>query len=248
MKKLTVIILSTMFSCAAFAQGFYMEMAMSSTGKGAMGTVKVYSQDGNSRSEINMTTQMGAMNMVTLILKSEPNTLYMLNDKNQTYSTMDLDKNNQYKDFPEEDYEVTVLGKEKVNGYNTMHVKVMRKGAQEPEEMWTSKEVVDYSAFISAKTKFTGRNNLNKALAAKGAEGFPVRIKTTEHGTEIQMDLVKAEKRNQPATLFSLDGYTKSATKTVGGQSQQEMMQKLQNMTPEERQKYIEEMRKQYGK
>ena len=160
---------------------------------------------------------------------------------------MALLQNNQYKDYPQQDYEVTVIGKEKVNCYNCTHVKVVRKGSNIAEEMWNSKDVVDYSSLLNVKTRFTGRDNLNKALVAKGAEGFPVRIKSSEHGTDVQIDLVKAERKNQPASLFSLDGYTKSAAKPAGSQSQQEMMQKLQNMTPEERQKYIEEMKKQYG-
>lgn len=247
MRKLTKLILALLIGQAAFAQGFYMEMKMSSESMGDLGLMKVYAQDGNSRSEISLNTPGGPMDMLTLILKSNPNTLYILNGKGKTYSEMDISQNNQYKDFPQEDYEVTVLGKEKVNGYNATHVKVTHKGSTIAEEMWTSKDVVDYSAFVSAKTKFTGRLNLNKALAAKGADGFPVRIKTTERGMDMQIDLVKAEKKNHPASTFSLDGYTKSSSPSMGGMSQQEMIQKVQNMTPEEREQFIEQMKSQYG-
>ena len=246
MKKLAVLLGAFLFSYAAFAQGFYMEMKLSSSDKGDMGVMKAYSQDGNNRSEIDITTPMGPLAVVTIILKGTPNTLYMINEKGKTYSENDITKNNQYKDYPQDDYEVTVLGKEKVNGYNSTHVKVVHKSGAQTEEMWTSTEVVDYSAFLTAKTKFTGRENLNKALAAKGATGFPVRIKTSEHGMDIQVDLVKAEKKNNPASLFSLDGYTKSGV-TTNGMSQQELIQKLQNMTPEEREKFKEDMMKQYG-
>ena len=246
MKKIAALLSAFLFSYGAFAQGFYMEMKLSSSDKGDMGVMKAYSQDGNTRSEINITTPMGPIDVVTIILKSNPNTLYMLNEKGKTYSENDITKNNQYKDYPQDDYEVTVLGKEKVNGYNTTHVKVVHKSGAQTEEMWTSTEVVDYSAFLTAKTKFTGRENLNKALAAKGAEGFPVRIKTSEHGVDVQVDLVKAEKRNFNASLFSLDGYTKSSS-SMSGMSQQEMIQKVQNMTPEERQQFIEQMKSQYG-
>ena len=246
MKKLITLIIASLVCYMAFSQGFYLEMKMGAADNANMGVMKVYSQDGNTRSEISLNTPGGPMDMLTLILKSTPNTLKVLNAKGKTYSEMDISQNNQYKDFPQGDYEITVIGKEKVNGYNATHVKVTRKGSTTSEEMWTSKEVVDYSAFINAKTKFTGRDNLNKALAAKGAEGFPVRIKTSEHGVDVQVDLVKAEKRNFNASLFSLDGYTKSSS-SMSGMSQQEMIQKVQNMTPEERQQFIEQMKSQYG-
>ena len=248
MKKLITILFVSLLSYAAFAQGFYMEMKMSSSERGDMGLMKVYSQDGNSRSEVSMNIPGGPMTIATLFLKSNPNVVYMLNEKSKSYTETDITKNSQYKDFPQQDYEVTVIGKEKVNGFNTTHVKVLRKGSTQAEEMWTSKDVIDYSSFLTAKTKYTGRDNLNKALAAKGADGFPVRVKSAEHGTDIQMDLVKAEKRSNPASLFSLTGYAKSASPAAGsGQTQQEMIQKIQNMTPEERQKFIEQMKSQYG-
>ena len=247
MKKIVASLFILLMGARAFSQGYYMEMKMSTADNANMGVVKVYAQDGNSRSEINLTTPGGPMDMLTLILKSTPNTLYVINAKGKTYSEMDISQNNQYKDLPQEEYEVTVLGKEKVNGYNTTHVKVAHKGSAVTEELWTSKEVADYSALISAKTKFTGRDNLNKALAAKGADGFPVRIKTSEHGVDVQVDLVKAEKRNNVASLFSLDGYSKSSAPNMSGLSQQEMIQKVQNMTPEERQQFIEQMKAQYG-
>ncbi len=247
MKKLITVLFVSLLSYAAFAQGFYMEMKMSSSEKGDMGVMKIYSQDGNSRSDISVNMPGGPMDMATLFLKSSPNAMYMLNVKNKSYTEMDISQNDQFKDFPQQDYEVTVLGKEKVNGFNTTHVRVTHKGSSQPEEMWTSRDVVDYSSFLTAKSKFTGRDNMNKALAAKGADGFPVRIKTSDHGAEIQMDLVKAEKRNNPASLFTLAGYSKTAGMPTGGQSRQEMLQKIQNMTPEEREKFIEQMKSQYG-
>ena len=74
-----------MFTASAFAQGYYMEMKMS-TNEGEMGTMKIYSQDGNSRSEMKMTANVpagfGAMAMLSL--KSEPNKIYMLNEKDKT--------------------------------------------------------------------------------------------------------------------------------------------------------------------
>ena len=210
-----------------------------------MGNMKVYSQDGNSRSELNIATPMGPMAVTTITLKSSPNKAYMLNDKDKTYSEIDLGKSDQWQDPKQEDYEVTVLGKETVNGFKSTHVLVKNKNRNTQEEMWTSTDVVDYTSFINAKTKFTGRENLNKLLIAKGAPGFPVRIKTNEHGNDVQIDFVKAEKRTNPANMFSMDGYKKTEGGVLGG-DRKEMMQKIQNMTPEERQKFLQDMQKQY--
>jgi hypothetical protein len=208
-----------------------------------MGTMKAYVQDGNTRSQISITAPM-AMDIVTLTLKSTPNTVYMLNEKGKTYSEVDISKSEQWKDNPQDEYEITVVGKESVNGYNSTHVKVKRKDSKVEQEMWLTTEIKDYAAFASAKTKYTGRQSLMKALEAKGVAGFPVRILVNEHGNDVQIDFVKAEKKDNPASLFSLDGYTKSAG-AAGGVNMQEMMQKMQNMTPEERKAFIEQMKQQ---
>ncbi len=245
MKRITTLLLVVLISCSAFAQGYYFEMKMSSSTLGDVGTMKVYGQDGNSRSEVNMNTPMGPMGVISLVLKSKPGEIYMLSEKNKTYTEMDVNKSDQWKDKAQSEYIVTLLGKEKVNGYNSTHVMVKRKDSQLEEELWVSTEVADYSAYMTAKTKFTGQENLYKAMEAKGAVGFPVRIKTAEHGNSIQIDFVKAEKRNNPASLFSLSGYTKTEN-PLGGGTQKEMIEKIKNMTPEERQKLLEQMKQQY--
>lgn len=246
MKKHTIITLSflCMLFTRSFAQGFYMEMKMS-TEKGEMGTMKVYSQDGNSRSEMAMTGGPMAVNMATLMLKSDPAKIYMLNETNKTYSEYDVNSKDEYKDADVADYDITVIGKEKVNGYNCTHVKVKRKGSTHDMDWWTTKEMTDYADFSKVKSQYTGKSNLFAALAAKGADGFPVRIKTEDHNMTMQIDLVKAEKRNNPSSLFSLSGYTKSSTPTMPGSGVD--YQKIQQMTPEEREKWIEQMKSQYG-
>ena len=241
--KFTTVLFAVLLSYGAFAQGYYFEMKMSSSKMGDMGTMKAYAQDGNSRSEIHATTAMGAMDIIALSLKSAPNIAYMINDKDKTYSEMDVSKNGQWKDYQQDEYDITVIGKEKVNGYNATHVKVKRKDSKTEEEMWVSTDVADYAAFMMAKTKFTGRANLYKALEAKGATGFPVRMINSDRGNNIQIDFVKAEKRDCPASLFSVDGYTKTANAMAGNMT--DMMQKIKNMTPEEQKAFIEQMKQQ---
>ena len=254
MKKILVSFLCVVVVALLHAQGVYMEMRMGTAGgSGNMnGLMKVYSQDGNSRSEVNMNVPgmpAGLGSISVLILKSNPGTIYMLNDKNKTYTEISSSSQNEdMKDFPQSDYEVTLIGKEKANNYNCAHVIVKRKGSNHATEMWTTTELDGYSDFVKAKTQYTGKVNMYRALEEKGAVGFPVRIKSAEHGHDLQIDLVKAEKRNNPATLFSLSGYTKNESAAKPGAAEmQEMMKKLQNMTPAEREVWMKKMQEQYS-
>lgn len=61
----------------------------------------------------------------------------------------------------------------------------------------------------------------------------------------VQVDLITAEKRTNPSNLFSLSGYKKSEGPAMPGMGVD--MQKIQQMTPEEREKWIEQMKNQYS-
>jgi Domain of unknown function (DUF4412) len=217
-----------------------------SSASGMNGSMKVYHQDGNTRSEMDMAMpQMpgGGMKQASLMLKSDPNKVYMLNLQAKTYTEMETGKS-EMKEGNADDYEVTLIGKEKVNGYSATHVKLKRKGSTTEEDLWVSTDVPNFANYKNIRSKYTN-SGLYKALGSKGADGFLVRIKTGEHGRDMQMDLVKAENKTVEASLFSLTGFTKSAASPYG--NGQEMMEKMKNMTPEERQKFIEEMRKAHG-
>ena len=252
-KTIAAALILTVLFANAYSQGFYLEFNISSSGKEAnmSGTMKSYYQNENSRSEFSMTVpQLGSneITMVSLLLKDSPGKVFMVDDKNKSYSEIDTGNDDDWKDAPVSDYDVTVVGTEKVNGYNATHVRIQRKGSKTPQEYWVSKDVVGYADMMKMKTKYTGKDNMMKAMEEKGASGFPVRIKTTEQGNAIQIDLVKAEKRNNAAMLFSLDGYSKSTTGTIipAGIDVQQMMKDVQQMTPEERERWMKEMQKQY--
>ncbi|MBS1622521.1 MAG: DUF4412 domain-containing protein [Bacteroidetes bacterium] len=250
MKKLSVILCALVMSTAAMAQGTYLEFKMSSA-EGMGGTMKTYTQDGNVRTEMNMVMPAmpgGALRRTALILKSDPKTSYLLNDEQKTYTVNTMgDKEPSMADHT--DYEVTVIGKEKVNGYEATHVRVKAKGSQLEEDLWTSPGVLSYDKYKASLTKYTSAN-MYKALAAKGADGFPVRIVAGEHGRNIQMDLVKAETRSNPASLFSLAGYTKTEGGYTGSMREgaQNAVNAIQNMTPEQRQQWIDSIRRAHGR
>ncbi len=86
-------------------------------------------------------------------------------------------------------------------------------------------------------------------MQAKGIEGFPVKMLMNRRGRAqegfMEMNLVKAEKIDIPESRFSLDGYTRREGSPFmpGGMDPE----KMKNMSPEERMKFIQEMQKQMG-
>jgi hypothetical protein len=244
-----IILALLILTCAAphvFAQGAYVEFKMTGD-SGVVGTTKIYTRDGSSRSDINMASPQvpGGYRWLSVTLKDRPLKTYMLNEITKTYSEIDM-STAAAKENDSTQYEVTVIGKEKVNGYNCTHVRVKRAKSPGSEEIWVSTEVLNYKQYLSIKSKYT-THGLLKAMEAKGATGFPVRTVASERGKNIQVDLVKIEQRDNPANLFTLDGYTRAGVPggaTGASQDVQDAMKKIQDMSPEERQKFIEELRK----
>ncbi|MDZ4846139.1 MAG: DUF4412 domain-containing protein [Chitinophagales bacterium] len=250
MKKITATLFTICTAITLFAQGYYIEMKLTSDKQSFSGNMKLYFQDNNSRGDIAMNIpELGtAMNFSTLSLASNPGTIYMLDEQKRTYTEIKTDADESYKDYPQSEYEVTVLGKETVNGYNATHVNVKRKSSKTSEDMWMTTDIVDYADYAKIKSKYTGKDNLNKALEAKGAAGFPVRIKTVEQGMTMQIDVVKAEKKTNPASSFTLDGYKKAvaATSMPAGLDVNELMKNMQNMTPEQMEQFQKQMEEMY--
>jgi len=243
-------LLTTFISTIAFGQGYFMEFKLSSQSEGLLGNMKVYAQDGNSRSEMNFTGGKMASfmpkGMAALFLSKEPTKIYMLNSTSKTYTEIITDNSDEWTDYKQSDYEITVIGKEKVNGFNATHVKVKIKGGKELQDMWTSTDVTGYSDFTKIKTQYTGKDNLNKALEAKGAGGFPVRVLSGKGTQSFQIDLLKAEKKTLEKDLFSLSGYEKGGMYPgLSGSIDISKMKDIQNMSPEEQRKALEELMKQ---
>jgi hypothetical protein len=86
---------------------------------------------------------------------------------------------------------------------------------------------------------------LYQTLSSKGFDGFPVKMKMKISENEIVMDLIKSESLQIPDSKFSLDGFQKKEL-PFGPNGMD--LEKIKSMSPEERQKLMEEMMKQYGK
>lgn len=210
------------------------------------GVVKTWYQDGHSRSEINIPgVPMGMGNMVAITLRQKPEVVYVLNEQEKTYMEMSGTAINEEAD-EKEILEVKMVGNEKANGYQATHIVVKRKGQKFEEHLWVSKELKGYQEFKKMRGKYLTDDKVMKAYEAKGIEGFPVKMMVeTEEGT-VSMDLLKAEELAVPASKFSLSGYEKSAALPMmpGGMD----LEKLKNMSPEDRQRMVEQLMKQYGR
>ena len=256
MKKIIalLLILIPISIATAFAQtGVVIEYKISAgDAKSSMsGNTKTYTQNDNTRSEMLMNVPglpAGAINTVTLMRKDKPNMIVTLNHGNKTYSEMTYADAEPAERKTTEPFEVTVVGKETVNGYSCTHVIAKFKNSGKVRnEWWTSNDVTGFPGFKGIKgSKYMDDDNFFSKMAEKGADGFPVRMKMSEGGAgSFQMDLVKAEKKNLEASLFEIPaGYAKAAT--IDFNNMPKSMEDYKNMSPEEQKKMMEDLMKMY--
>jgi hypothetical protein len=235
-------------SSGLFAQnGVFFKYKLSSS-EGASGSVAIYYADGNSRSETAMSIpQMpgGGFSRTTLIQKDKPTTMITLDDKAKTWSEREIKERT---DNPGADsITVKILGNEKMGGYNCIHSQVMQN--KRVSEYWTTKEIPGFEKYegVHKGSRYMGRANTEAALKKAGAEGFLVKtFSKDQRGVETSLELEKFEKQDVPADKFTVpSAYTK--TEPPAGMGQGVDYSKLKDMTPEERQKFIEKMKKDNG-
>ncbi|MBA2611631.1 MAG: DUF4412 domain-containing protein [Bacteroidetes bacterium] len=255
MKKLFINLSAVLISTFSIAQsGALIEFKMTST-KGLTGTIINKHSEYGSKVNMNMAMpQMpgGGIQMTTLMQKDKPDITYTLNESNKTYTER---KKGETKETTDNNiYTVKKIGEEKVNGYKCIHAIV--SSGKETYDVWNTKDFPDYDKYAEAMNtnEKMGSSKRQKALKDAGCDGFPVKTihKGNEREGEMTMELVKMEKKSYSKSDFEIPaGYTKSETNSStspsnpsGVKSQQEIMA----MSPEEREKYIEEMKKKYGK
>lgn len=257
---------SLLFSAALFlavpaatvhaAPPFEGELEMKLTAKaGGSGQMKVSVSKLGVRNQMDIQTPVMPMKMSMLFRHDSPNVAYTIDDATKTYGEIDLKKSREMAG-PAKKFTAKKLGKEKVNGYDTVHALVTDDEGRETE-VWTNKnDILDWKTFIRAMGKSAPADeNMLTALEAVGADGFFVKlIVRPKAGAEDQMsmELVKASKKSLPASLFEIPkDYKKKETPAAGpgGQLppevQRQMMEKLKNLTPEQQEQLRRAMEKQ---
>lgn len=252
--KLTAAFLFT--ALLAIAQsGAYFEYKVTSA-KGMSGTSEMKHSEYGSISTVNMSSPKmpgGGMSMTTLAKKDNPDVFYILNDKAKTYSEMKRSASTGGTHEDNTNYTVKKVGNETINSYKCVHA-IVTSDKGTTEDIWTTKDIPDYGKYSEAlsNNKQMSSSKHQKALKDAGCEGFPVKmVRKGKDGEDMTMELLKMEKKSYSKSDFEIpSGYTKSGgagvspTGLPGVKSQDEIMK----MTPDERAKYIEEMKKQYGK
>ena len=247
MFRILSLLLIAVVSLTAHAQDTYLEMKTTS-GKQEVMTMKIYVKDGNSRVEISSNIEGAGINVAMLTLKKNPDMVYMLESNSKTYTEMDMKSLAKLSESNNTDYEVTVLGNEKIQGYNCVHTRVKAKDAKGSSyELWSTKEVPAYKELTMMQGQSNGDAKLQKLLEAKGADGFPVKVYAKENDNEVTMELTKVEKKTLASNLFLLDGYKKSEGFGGTGINLDEMQKAYEKLSPEERetiQKMLEQQDK----
>jgi hypothetical protein len=206
----------------------------------------------NSRMEQQMAMGgMGDHKMVVIHRASEPNTTYIVNDANKTYTKHTAEKDDDASDASK--WTVKKLGKDTVAGRSTEHVQVARQGGGDNLDVWIDKNLVS-AGDLEKAFNAGGRDQSGwwAALRKEGVAGVPLKVvsKNAKGETGVSWEATSVKSQPVPDSAFAIpSGYTES--KGYGGMggmgpSPQQREQMMQRLTPEQR-KQVEEMMKQHG-
>lgn len=229
----------------------YYEYKVSAVQKdaGISGFLKCFNQGGNSRVEsvIRIPEMPKSLTRTTSLSTNEnPNNIFLLIPEGKMYSEVSFATFSEA-GRPKEEYDINFLANEIVNGYNCIHIVSKYASGQLKYEMWISKNVPGFAHYlISRANKFFNDEEFFKYVTGKGIEGIPVRIKTIEMGKEIIFDLVTAEKTEAESSFFSVpSNYTATTSSKLS--TLENVMEDMQNMSPEEAKLFLQQMKKKYG-
>jgi len=181
--------------------------------------------------------QLSSAIKTSMILKHDsPDLAHVLMDATKSYMIIDLKKATAMAGgiSVDENYDIQVIGQDKVQGYRCQHVKVT--GNATDLELWLSPEILDFETFRRLQSQNPKMSNsaLADALKKAGADGFPIRMLQTMNGQKIKMELRKVERKKAiAASVFEIPAsYQKIQPQMQMTEEQRkkmrELMQKLQ--------------------
>lgn len=238
--KTSILFLANLFCFAIFANttfagDIYAEYKM--TGMGGKPIItKMYSKNGDLRTEADI--DMGGQKMTTtsLMLKSKPNITLVFNSMNKTYTEVKTTATTTIKDF-----DIKVIGTEKVGNYSCTHVKMSSNG--QSWDMWYTKDLPSISFPVSGQNAASTQKMIAQ-LKSKGITGMPVKMTFVKPGAKaagMTMLLTKFEQKNLNASLFTIPaGYKKNSVSFDA--------EKMKTMTPQQKKELIMKMMKEQMK
>jgi hypothetical protein len=252
MKK-SVLMAVAVFAASAASAEFEGVLHMKMTSGQGTGTLKVSLSKAGVRNEMNLSAAQSPLAFTTLLLFSQPDVVYRIDDRNRTFAEIDIGQARRMAGRQGgETYSVRQLGSETVLGYRCQHVVITgsRSGAT---ELWTTREIAGYDAYSSLRAADAGGAEsaaFLKALKDAGADGFPVKsIHSAGPAGQVVMELVKVEKKSLPPGLFQVPaGYTREDAFSPGGlppDARNALQEQMRNMSPEQRQMLENMMRQQ---
>lgn len=253
-KRLFLVATLCAFAVSAFAQ-FEGEIEMRLTSAaGGEGAMKWFVGKQAVRTEMTMSAETMTMQIASLMKFSNPNALYIINDKSKSYSEIDLkemEKMAQAQGLkrPQETYHVQKLGKEKILGYDCDHLLIT--SADSEIEMWVAKGLMDYETFKKINQN-AQPDGIQKALREADALGMPMRqIMNKGTAQETKMEVVKISKTPLPASIFEIPkGYKKTEGGLMGAgmemmpdETKAQLREEMKNLSPEQTKKLKEALK-----
>lgn len=228
---LAALILSSIFANYTFAADVYAEYKITSMGKKPILT-KMYGKDGDFRTEIESNLTSSKINTTTLMLKSKPDVILILNPLNKTFIETKKPSITTAK-TPD----IKVIGNEKIGNYNCIKVKMTSEG--KTWNIWYSKDLPAMNLPVTGNNELVNQKIISQ-LKSKGVSGMPVKFVLFKPNTTtiiMTMLLTKYEQKTFAPSLFTIPaGYKKSGV-TLDAE-------KMKNMTAKERKEMIMKMMK----
>lgn len=187
--------------------------------------------------------------MTSISKLSEPDKVYMLNDRNKTYSVMDLAKAREQAGHADDPWTVQRTGHDTVAGIPCEKATLTSKSTS--IDTCIATDFLVSSAWWSAISRRQGGNDRwIRAMGDAGLKGFPIRMryKSAQNADGVEMELVNLDRHGLPAAMFEVPaGYKQTNIMGAMGMSpeaQKAMDDALAKMTPEQRKAYDDAMKK----
>jgi hypothetical protein len=146
--------------------------------------------------------------------ESRPDEALIVNHQARTYSQVNLRtaaENATLLDF-DSNYKLSRAGTAVIKGYQCEHI--LLTSSTEKLELWTSKDVADFSTFrlLQSQNPRLSNTSLAKTLKNSGIEGFPVKIVQHNDNGLYLMELMQVSSKPVAASAFAIpNGYRKTS-------------------------------------
>lgn len=117
-------------------------------------------------------------------------------------------------------YHAVKIGNETVLGYNCIHSKltliIAGSKSEITEDLWTSPDVPGYALLKKLISYQHVTPKMMQALDKAGCDGFIVKMDMQSKGFSMDMQLITAERKTFPASMFEIpSGYTAANTQSM---------------------------------